>query len=610
MTGLQLRLVLWTLGILLSKMPRIYVSKLSFPRVSISILQIGYYYIIKRFLPIIMTKHPALGRSVKDVWPEIYETHLSLSFNRVTTTGKGLYHNDQFSILKRDGYDEEVYFNCTYSPIFKSDGTICALWCITQETTQQVLNTRRLKLLGEFDIESLENACHVITKALKNNVDIPYTLICFVKHKLNTSSESLIAHLMATTFDNDDKEKRNFPDYLPESHETIDLAKDDNKSYDTFIELKRSATTYSFLKCNSWPIYLVIKEERNVKVLLNDTSQAVLFTIKIFLDKDHVLSVVLIYGISRVRTLDERYLEFLNLVTSQIYTLLQHGKSVEDEKNQAKILADMNYQKITFFQGISHELKTPLTLMLSLLDAVTNACAQELLIMVHIQIICRLDRGVDDYLVKPFSARELISRIRANIKCSILRRKILFHQYKQEDIKQLLLSIINMILSESDLDKTLLYVAKESYRRLPCERIFIISNESSKNNKLVVPYENDLEDLTPIINPFMGFIDYDNNNSQLFTESQKYFNENSGVYISLDIYCDEVHKNVSILTVEIRLDNDFWGWIKVHRSQNSVWYDSEIELLQQISNNISLAVTYAKLMEEIREKEIQIKADC
>ncbi|KAF0420903.1 hypothetical protein F8M41_006880 [Gigaspora margarita] len=106
-----------------------------------------------------------------------------------------------------------------------------------------------------------------------------------------------------------------------------------------------------------------------------------------------------------------------------------------------------------------------------------------------------------------------------------------------------------MILSELDLGKTLLYVAKETYRRLPCERIFIISNESSKNNKIVVPYENDLEDLTPIINPFMGFIDYDNNNSQLFTEPQKYFNENSGVYISLDIYCDEVHKNVSILSV-------------------------------------------------------------
>ncbi|KAF0403958.1 protein-histidine kinase [Gigaspora margarita] len=574
----------------------------------------------KAFVPILMAKHPALGKQVKDVWPEIYEIRISIEFNNVVTTGKGFYLHDQHCILQRDGYDEGAYFNYSYSPIFKSDGKICALWCITQETTQQVLNARRLKLLGEFghltsSIESLESACHIITKALKNNEDIPYTLIYFVKHKLNTDSDSLIAHLMTTTFDSDDKEKRNIPDYLPESLETIDLAKDANKSYDTYKELKRSAATYSFLKCDSWPIYLVLKEGRTVKVLLNDESQAVLFPIKITLDNDHVLSVVLIYGISRSCTLDDRYMEFFNLVTNQIYVLLQHGKSVEDEKNQNKILAEMNYQKITFLQGISHELKTPLSLMLSPLDDVINICTQEPLLMSHLQIIRPsetskiqgLDKGADDYLIKPFSTRELIFRIRANIECSILRRKILYNRYKQEDIKQLLLSIINMILSDSDLDKILLDITKEIYRRLPCEKIFIISNEPSRNNKIVIPYENGSEDLTPIIIPFTEIND-NNSNSQLFTRSQKYFNENSGIDISLDIYSDEVHKNVSILSVEIRLDNNFWGWIKLYRSQNSVWFDSEIELLQQISNHISLAITYAKLLEEIEEKEIQIKS--
>ncbi|RIB18109.1 hypothetical protein C2G38_2245974 [Gigaspora rosea] len=869
----------------------------------------------------IMLYNKALGKQFKEVWPERYDTYISLDFNKIVTTGKGLCYKD----LSKIGQP--------------------------QETTQNVLNTRRLKLLGEFghfssNIVSLESACHIITKVLKNSEDIPYTLIYFVKHKLNTSSESLIAHLMATTFD--------------KSHETIDLDKDANKSYDTYIELKRSTATYSFLKCNSWPIYLAFKEGRNLKVLLDDESQAVLFPIKISLNKDHVLSVVLIYGIRRFCALDDRYMEFFNLVTNQIYVLLQHGKSVEDEKNQTKILADMDYQKITFFQGISHEIKTPLTLMISPLNDVINTCIQKPLLMSHLQIIRRnahrslkhinallqfsnietnqlkahyretniaefthelasdfksmaktlglnynidipnpdefelalidkiyldrdlyeaivfnlcsnafkhtwngqitvrlyldyinenkkmvvlevsdtgvgisesalpnifqrfyrvesqvsrshegtgiglalvkelitlhggditvtsvvnqgttfkcwfptgcehltidqipsnkmenqinhdrqlytsrqlyleeisqwmkynkseteysinnneldnmnidadettkndrkykiliaddnndmrdylaellnefdvyracdgqdtirtlktlkklpdlilsdimmpnmdgyellnvlrsdvktqlipvillsakasetskiqgLNKGADDYLVKPFSTRELICRIRANIECSILRRKILFHRYKQEDIKQLLLSIINMILSESDLDKTLLYITKEIYRRLPCEKVFIISNEPFKNNKIVIPYENDSEDLTPIINPFTEINGNNNNNSQPFTRSQKYFNENLGVYISLNEYCDEVHKNVSILSVEIKLDNNFWGWIKVHRSQNSVWFDSEIELLQQISNNISLAITYAKLLEEIGEKEIQIKA--
>ncbi|CAG8450117.1 3541_t:CDS:2 [Dentiscutata heterogama] len=187
----------------------------------------------------------ALGKLAKDIWPEIFETYMNTRFNRVITTGKGFFGCDLRCKVQRDEYDEDAYFTYTYSPIFKSDGTICALWCLAQETTQKVLNTRRLKLLEDFghltsNIESLESACDIITKKLKNNEDIPYTFIYFVKHNLNTSSESsLIAHLISTTFDDDDKEKRHIPDYLPETHEIIDLSKDVNKSYGTYIELKR-----------------------------------------------------------------------------------------------------------------------------------------------------------------------------------------------------------------------------------------------------------------------------------------------------------------------------------------------------------------------------------
>ncbi|RIB12456.1 hypothetical protein C2G38_24898 [Gigaspora rosea] len=115
-----------------------------------------------------------------------------------------------------------------------------------------------------------------------------------------------------------------------------------------------------------------------------------------------------------------------------------------------------------------------------------------------------LDKGADDYLVKPFSSRELVARIHANIELSLLRRKIFFHRYKQEDTKQLLFSITNMItgISKLDLNKILLYVAREIYRRLPCERISIIPNEQSNNNKIVVPGGKDSEYLTPVINPF------------------------------------------------------------------------------------------------------------
>ncbi|RIB14509.1 hypothetical protein C2G38_2195012 [Gigaspora rosea] len=139
------------------------------------------------------------------------------------------------------------------------------------------------------------------------------------------------------TFDDDEK-GRNIPDYLPETHEIIDLTKDSNKNYDAYIELKRGAFTHSFLKCESWPIYLALKERNHVNVLLNDESRAILLSIKI----SQTLSVVLIYGISQFHTLDEKHMEFLQV--------------------------------------------SPLTLMISPLDDVINACSQE---SSHLQIIRR-----------------------------------------------------------------------------------------------------------------------------------------------------------------------------------------------------------------------------
>ncbi|KAF0507787.1 protein-histidine kinase [Gigaspora margarita] len=219
-----------------------------------------------------------------------------------------------------------------------------------------------------------------------------------------------------------------------------------------------------------------------------------------------------------------------------------------------------------------------------------------------------LNKGADDYLIKPFSARELITRIQANIKLSHLRRKISFQQYKQEETKQLLLTISNKILSGLDLNETLLDIIKEIHHKLPSERILIISNDQSefKNNKIVALYDG--SESIPSTNNLLNEINDKNKSSKILTNLQEFLNNYSGIDVCLDLYCDDVCKNVSVLSVEIRLSNTCWGWIKLYRSPNSIWLDSEIELLQQISNQISLVINYVKILEENTENDIKIKA--
>ncbi|RIB20586.1 hypothetical protein C2G38_2178990 [Gigaspora rosea] len=912
----------------------------------------------KAWQPLLKTRHPyALGKTAKENWPEIYEIVVS-QLESVRTTGKGIFKNDAFFELQRDGYTEEAYFNYTFSPIFKSDGSVCAVLIMSQETTHKVLNTRRLKTLGELsrrisEAESLENACHTITKVLSdNNADISYALIYFVDHKSNT--ESSFARLIATTFDHDDEKGWLFPDYLPETSEIIDLTKDVNKSYNTYSELNREAATYLFLECSSWPIHLLVKQDNHIKVLLKDKSQAVLLLTKISLGEGHVLSAILICGVNRRRKLDEKYMEFLKLIVNYMNSCLLHARSIGEERMRSKILADLNYQKVAFLQGISHELKTPLTLMLSPLEDIINSCPQEAPIMSHLQIIRRnarrllklinallqfsniesdkleacyretniaeftrelvtdfknmaenlgldyiinipcpdefnkavgdkiyldhdmyetivfnlcsnalkhtwngritirlysdykdkkkmivlevsdtgvgipesalpnifqrfyrresqssrshegtgiglalvkdlitchggditvnsvvnkgstfkcwfpigcehlptnnihennvknpinydrelytnrqlyleessqwiknityqsidkmlpddnifnfsindfinekkyqvllvddnndmrdyladilrefdvhcacdgqdairllkkldrlpdlilsdimmpnmngyellnvlrsnvktqlipvillsakagedsmiegLNRGADDYLIKPFSSGELIARIRTNIELSLLRRKISFQQSKQEETKLLLFSISDKILSGLDTNETLLDIIKEIHRKLPSERIFIASNDQSEfKNKIVALYES--QSITPMTNIFAEI--NDKSKSQKLTNSQELLNNKSGIDICSDVYCANVCKNVSVLSVDIRLNNICWGWIKLHRPPNSIWLNSEIDLLQQISNQISLVITYANILKEIAENEIKMKA--
>jgi PAS domain S-box-containing protein len=317
---------------------------------------------------IIGGKHPeALGQPVSAVWREIWD-EIGPMLSSAMSGDEGTYVEEQLLIMERNGYPEETYYTFSYSPIPEDGaggGRAGGIICANTDDTRRVLGERQIALLRELatetaDARTREEACTRSARALASNPrDVLFALIYMADP--DGQSVSLAGaygieagHPAAPGSAALDDSRWPFADVLrtQEPRLVSDLA-------------------------TRFPCALPSGATGASGAWRQPPAQAAVLPIGATGETGR--PGVLIVGLNPFRLYDDNYQGFLSLAAGQIAASIGHAHAYEEERKRAETLAELDRAKTTFFSNISHEFRTPLTLMLGPVDEILAGSQDEVL---------------------------------------------------------------------------------------------------------------------------------------------------------------------------------------------------------------------------------------